>query len=59
MLNQFLYEDFKVKIKFSMSVLSDNGRFHTRDDYPSEMSYPLDNSHQADNSRLNLKMEQS
>ena len=34
-----------------MFVLSDNGRFHTRDDYPSEMSYPLENSHQADNSQ--------
>ena len=51
--------DFKVKNKFSMFVLSDKSYFHTRDDYPSEMSYPLQNSHQADNSRLNLKKEQS
>ena len=42
-----------------MFVLSDNGRFHTRDDYPSEPSYPLENSHQADNSCLNLKKEHS
>ena len=42
-----------------MFVLSDDGRFHTRDDYPSETSYPLENSHQADNSCLNLKKEHS
>ena len=42
-----------------MFVLSDNGYFHTSDDYPSEMSYPSQNSHQADNSRLNLKKEES
>ena len=44
-----------------MFVLSDNGRFPTRvrDDYPSETSYPLANSHQADNNRLNLKKEKS
>ena len=36
-----------------MFVLSDNGCFHTRvrDAYPSETSYPLENSHQADNSQ--------
>ena len=42
-----------------MFVLSENGHFHTRDDYPSETSYPLENSLQADNSGLNLKEEQS
>ena len=44
-----------------MFVLSDNGCFHTRvrDAYPSETSYPLENSHQADNSCLNLKKEHS